>query len=53
MFTKPKAFKDSAFYKIPFPDELRRWIELIQPCNGALSKGTEFEFWNIGLKGPQ
>jgi hypothetical protein len=28
---KPRSFKDSAVSSPPFPDEIRRWIEAIQP----------------------
>jgi len=30
-----KSFKDATFHKINLPDELRKWLHLIQPCNAA------------------
>jgi hypothetical protein len=36
----PKKFKNSTFNKIPFPGELRDWVELIQPYNASKTDNT-------------
>jgi hypothetical protein len=47
--TKPSGFKDSTFSQIAFPDELKRWVESIQPYNISPS-ATPPDGWMVGLR---
>jgi hypothetical protein len=45
-----KYFKKTAYHGIPFPDELRNWIESIQPNNADKTIGTEWHGINRILR---